>query len=112
MQSNIVQKIKTAGYVTVTSAAILGGIVGLFYLRIRLEESSRAEARQKYAHLEKLADMDGNGQLSDIEKRLMAAYLNENRGRTEVEWYDWLPPEAMDPNRINHAIEKYEPERR
>ena len=106
----------------VACAGLVKGVSSGIALLNRLEERRDNETTRSYLELKKLADIDDNGTLSDVEKRLLYERLDASKGYTDIQWkhlanitderierndITWIP---SDMNRIHHALSIYKKE--
>lgn len=80
------QRVRALGYLALAGASVYIGLYGLCVFKDKQLKLESTRAQQKYTRLEKLADFDSDGQLSDIERLLLFERLDKKQLSPEIPW--------------------------
>tara|TARA_Y100000310_G_C20398987_1_gene676477 strand:+ start:388 stop:723 length:336 start_codon:yes stop_codon:yes gene_type:complete len=103
-----------AGIAVLGLAATIGSCHLLTQCSDNLNEARQVRSAQQYLYLQDLADLDQDGELSEMERTLMHERLNRHNGIYNSDWEPVLdyPFTTSQRTRINTAVHIYEQERR
>lgn len=94
------------GIGVVTGLALAGkGCLGMYRFSDAQQSIEDHKTTSNYLELKALADVDGNAELSEIERKLMYARLDENRSGMGADSWRWEDIAKRAEERI-HNIEK------